>query len=132
MGVIRTLVWLVILAVLLAFSYFNWRPVEVQIWENLIVETRIPALVIVAFLLGFVPMWLLHRGVRWRLNRRISGLQNAARANSVNTGPAATGDGDASAAPAAKPATTENGERIVPENEKPPSARTTPSGTGAP
>jgi hypothetical protein len=73
------LFWVLILAALLIFTAFNWRPVEVQIWTNLVLETKIPALVIVAFLLGLVPTWLLHRGTRWRLNRRISHLESAAR-----------------------------------------------------
>ena len=81
MQFVRTLIWVLILAALLIFTAFNWRPVEVQIWTNLVLETKIPALVIVAFLLGLVPTWLLHRGTRWRLNRRISHLETAARSN---------------------------------------------------
>jgi hypothetical protein len=79
MQFIRTLFWVLILAALLIFSAFNWKPVEVQIWTNLVLETKIPALVIAAFLLGLVPTWLLHRGTRWRLNRRIAHLETAAR-----------------------------------------------------
>ena len=81
MQIVRTIVWVVILAALLIFTAFNWRPVEVQIWTNMVLETKIPALVIVAFLLGLVPMWLIHRGTKWRLQRRIAGLESAARAN---------------------------------------------------
>jgi len=79
MQFVRTLFWVLILAALLIFTAFNWKPVEVQIWTNLVLETKIPALVITAFLLGLVPTWLLHRGTRWRLNRRISHLESAAR-----------------------------------------------------
>ena len=79
MQFIRMLVWVLILAGLLIFTAFNWRPVEVRIWTNLVLETKIPALVIVAFLLGLVPTWLLLRGTKWRLKRRISHLENAAR-----------------------------------------------------
>jgi uncharacterized integral membrane protein len=87
MQFVRMLFWVLILAALLIFTAFNWRPVEVQIWTNLVLETKIPALVIVAFLLGLVPTWLLHRGTRWRLNRRISHLESAAR---TTTPPRAT------------------------------------------
>ena len=79
MQFVRMLFWVLILAALLIFSAFNWKPVEVQIWTNLVLETKIPALVIVAFLLGLVPTWLLHRGTKWRLNRRISALETASR-----------------------------------------------------
>lgn len=80
MQFVRTLFWVLILAALLIFTAFNWKTVEVQIWTTLVLETKIPVLVIAAFLLGLVPTWLLHRGTRWRLNRRISALESAARA----------------------------------------------------
>ena len=87
MQFVRTLFWVLILATLVIFSAFNWNVVEVQIWTNLVLETKLPALVIVAFLLGLVPTWLLHRGTRWRLNRRISHLEAAARGSAVAARP---------------------------------------------
>ena len=72
MQIVRTILWVALLVLLLAFSFFNWRPVEVQIWDNLVLETKIPALVVTSFLLGLIPMWLVHRGSKWRLQRRIS------------------------------------------------------------
>ncbi len=83
MQAVRTIVWVLVLVALLTFSFFNWRPVEVTIWPNLILETKIPALVVIAFLLGLIPTWLVHRGVKWQLHRRISSLENAARANAM-------------------------------------------------
>lgn len=79
MQIIRTIVWVLLLVALLLFSAFNWKPVEVKIWEGLILETKIPALVIVSFLLGLVPMWLLNRAQKFALNRRIGSLETAAR-----------------------------------------------------
>ncbi|HTM95483.1 MAG TPA: DUF1049 domain-containing protein [Croceibacterium sp.] len=79
MKYVRMIVWILVLVALVAFSVANWQPVEVKIWDSLVLETKIPALVILAFLLGLVPMWLIHRGVRWRLERRISGLESAQR-----------------------------------------------------
>jgi lipopolysaccharide assembly protein A len=87
MQIVRTIVWVVLLVLLLGFSFFNWKPVEVQIWDNLILETKVPALVIVSFLLGLVPMWLIHRGSKWRLQRRIAGLETAARAHAAPLSP---------------------------------------------
>ncbi|WP_394728086.1 DUF1049 domain-containing protein [Altererythrobacter sp. GH1-8] len=79
MQIVRTAVWVVIVAAIMLFSAFNWDPVEVTLWENLVLETKVPVLVIVSFLLGLVPMYLLHRGVKWQLNRRISSLETATR-----------------------------------------------------
>ena len=83
MQIVRTIVWVLLLVALLLFSINNWNPVEVKIWEGLVLETKIPALVVIAFLLGLVPMWLMHRVSRWYTNRRIGSLENAARAAAV-------------------------------------------------
>ena len=72
---LRSILWLVIVATLAAFSAANWQPVELTVWQDLKLDTKLPALVIAAFLLGLVPMWLIHRTVRWRLQRRITNLE---------------------------------------------------------
>lgn len=83
MQVIRTIVWVLVLVALALFSINNWQSVEVKIWEDLILETRLPVLVIASFLAGLLPMWLLHKGARWRLNRRINLLENTVKATSA-------------------------------------------------
>ena len=87
MRIIRTIIWVVIMVALIFFSYFNWKPVEVKIWDGLILETRIPALVVLAFLAGLVPMWLIHRGSKWQHQRRIASLESAARNAAVASVP---------------------------------------------
>ena len=77
MQIVRTIGWVLLLFSLLAFSFFNWKPVEVQIWSNLVLETKLPALVVVSFLLGLIPMWLVHRASKWRATRRLSALEAA-------------------------------------------------------
>ena len=83
MRIIRTITWVVVLVALLLFSLTNWTTVEVKIWEGLVLETKLPALVLLAFALGLVPMWLLAKASRWRLQRRISALESAAQAASL-------------------------------------------------
>ena len=79
MKYVRMVVWILLLVALVAFSVANWRPVEVKIWDGLILETKIPALVVVSFLLGLLPVWAVHTGTRWRLKRRIGSLETAVR-----------------------------------------------------
>jgi uncharacterized integral membrane protein len=83
MKYVRTVVWVLLLVALVVFSVNNWNPVAVKIWEGLVLETKVPALVVIAFLIGLVPMWLLHRASRWNYERRIVSLENAARAAAV-------------------------------------------------
>ena len=80
MQIVRTIVWVLLLVALVIFSINNWNPVQVKIWEGLVLETKIPALVVVSLLLGLVPMWLLHRMSQWYYKRRLGSLENAARA----------------------------------------------------
>ena len=84
MQVVRTIVWVLLLVALLIFSFNNWNPVEVKIWEGLVLETKIPALVLISFLIGLLPMWLLHWATKWQLKRRIGSLESAARSAAMN------------------------------------------------
>jgi len=80
MQIVRTVLWVLLFVILLIFSYNNWTTVPVKIWEELILETKVAALVVISFLLGLLPMWLYHRSANWRQNRRIRSLQQAAAA----------------------------------------------------
>ncbi|OYX43199.1 MAG: hypothetical protein B7Y87_04110 [Sphingomonadales bacterium 32-64-22] len=79
MNIIRTIIWVVVAILLLVFTVNNWKVVEVKIWEDILIETKLPVLVIISFLVGFLPLWLLHRGTRWQLRRRINSLETAVR-----------------------------------------------------
>ena len=81
MHIVRTIVWVLLLVAFAIFATANWEPgITVRIWQNLVVETKLPAVMLVAFLLGLVPMWLIHRATKWTLQRRVNALENAARA----------------------------------------------------
>ena len=80
MQIVRTVVWVLLLVGLLLFSIANWEPVvTVRIWEGVVLDTKIPAIVVISFLIGFVPMWLINRALVWQKNRKIASLENAAR-----------------------------------------------------
>ena len=85
MQIVRTVIWVLVLVALGLFTLNNWQPVQVKLWEGIILETKLPALVIVSFLAGLLPMWLLHKGARWRLNRRIASLENSVRSVAIST-----------------------------------------------
>ena len=111
MQIVRTIVWVLLLFALLSFSFFNWKPVEVQIWSNLVLETKLPALVVVSFLLGLLPMWLVHRTNKWRMTRRVNALEAA---TTRLTTPKETEPVAADVPPPAEPANP-----VEPEPDKP-------------
>ncbi|WP_298304446.1 hypothetical protein [uncultured Erythrobacter sp.] len=77
MQIVRTILWVMLACAIMLFSFLNWTPVEITLWDGFLVETKVPALVILAFLLGLVPMWLYHRSVKWGQDRRIRSLENS-------------------------------------------------------
>lgn len=87
MQLIRTLALLLVTIALVAFIAINWHTVPLNLWPladgNYVhLEWPVGFIVIVSMALGFLPMWLLHKGARWRLNRRISFLENSVKSAS--------------------------------------------------
>ncbi len=93
MQLIRTLILLIVTIVLVAFVAINWQTVPLNLWplqdgNYLHLEWPVGFIVLVSMVLGFVPMWLIHKGARWRLNRRISFLENSVK-SATQSNPAA-------------------------------------------
>lgn len=96
--IIRTILWVLAALTFVIFAAYNWQPVELQLWQNLVLETKVPMLALLAFAAGFLPMWLVHRSVAWGLNRRIrtleTSLKNTALAQRADGGTAPAGAAD--------------------------------------
>ncbi|KTE24169.1 MULTISPECIES: LapA family protein [unclassified Sphingopyxis] len=71
MGTLRTIIWVLLTAVLVIFAMANWRVVTVTIWPGWEAETKLPLVVLVSFLIGSVPMWIALRTTRWSMKRRL-------------------------------------------------------------
>jgi lipopolysaccharide assembly protein A len=82
--IIRTLIWIAVTIVLVAFIAMNWERAPVNIWPletgYLYFQWPVGVIGLVFFLLGLVPMWLYHRAGKWRLQRRIAALEQSVRA----------------------------------------------------
>lgn len=84
MNFLRTAFWVIVAVVLALFTKANWAIapsysgyVPVKLWDDIILETRLPVLIVVAFLLGLLPTWLWARACRWRLQRKLSSAERA-------------------------------------------------------
>lgn len=71
MGILRTIIWVVLTAVLMIFSITNWNVVSLKLWPGQFVETKLPMVVLISFLIGFLPTWFALRATRWSLKRRL-------------------------------------------------------------
>ena len=83
MKILRTILWVLVGIGFLIFAIYNWQPVELTLWQNLVLETKVPVLAMLAFLAGFLPMWALHRSVVWGLHRRIRALETSLKNNAM-------------------------------------------------
>lgn len=77
MKVLRTIIWVLAALGFLVFAIYNWQPVELRLWQNLVLETKVPVLALLAFTAGFLPMWEVHRSVVWSMSRRVRTLENS-------------------------------------------------------
>ena len=69
MQFLRTLLWVLIAAALSIFAAANWNDVTIQLWGGLLVTIKLPFLLLLAFLAGLLPTWLIMRGRLWRARR---------------------------------------------------------------
>ena len=71
MQFLKTLFWVVLAVGLVLFAHANWNIVTINLWGGLQADVKLPVLVVTAFLLGFLPTFLLYRTRLWALKRRL-------------------------------------------------------------
>ncbi len=103
MRFLNGLFWFLLAVVVSIFTYGNWKHVEINLWSGLIADVNLPLLLLVAFLLGFIPMALWHQAVKWRFKQRLS---TAERSIGQLTAPAYAPPAAPAEPPAATPVTT--------------------------
>jgi lipopolysaccharide assembly protein A len=95
MQFLKTIFWVLIAVLAVLFSVNNWTTVSIMLWNGLMMETKLPVLLIGAFLVGLLPTLLLHRATRWSLRRKLDNMERslasatapAVSAPSMNTMP---------------------------------------------
>ena len=73
MQFLKTLFWVILAVVLVLFARANWESVTLNLWGGLQADVKLPALVIFAFLAGFLPTFIIYRARVWSLRRRLEG-----------------------------------------------------------
>jgi hypothetical protein len=72
MNFLRTLFWVVVAVSLAIFANRNWGDVTVNLWGSLQADIKLPILLVITFLIGFLPPYLILRGKLWNLRRRLA------------------------------------------------------------
>ncbi len=79
MSFLKTVFWVMLLVGFTVFAVNNWQPLSVRLWGGMWLDTKLPALIGAALLLGYLPLYFWHKTQKFRLNRRIATLESAAR-----------------------------------------------------
>ena len=72
MQFLKTLLWVIVAVAVVLFASSNWETVvTVNLWSGLQADIKLPVLAIGAFLLGFLPTFLIYQTRVWGLKRRL-------------------------------------------------------------
>lgn len=87
MQILRTIIWVSVAVFVAVFVLINYgEPQRVKIWPSadpVGFDWPVGVIALVFWLLGVLPFWLYHRGVKWSLNRRIRSLENSIKSNAL-------------------------------------------------
>jgi len=72
MKFLRTLFWVVLAVSLAIFANRNWSDVTLNLWGSIQADVKLPFLLLVIFLLGFVPPYLIMRSRLWTMKRKLA------------------------------------------------------------
>ena len=82
MQFLKALFWLIVGFVVALFMYANREEiVSIKLWANLVAEVKLPALLVITFLIGFLPTFIVYRARLWSLRRRLETQVQAHVAN---------------------------------------------------
>ena len=75
MQFLKTLFWVLIAVLVVLFSTRNWFDVTVSLWGDIQADIKLPILLLLAVLIGFVPTWSLMRTRIWSHRRRMEAME---------------------------------------------------------
>jgi len=75
MQFLKTLFWVLVAVVVVLFAARNWTPVTLNLWGDIQADIKIPLLLLIFFLLGFLPTYLLMRTRQWTHQRKLDSLE---------------------------------------------------------
>lgn len=75
MQFLKTLFWVLIAVLVALFASRNWTGVTVNLWGDIQADIKLPVLMLIIFLIGFLPTWLILRARIWSLDRRVDAME---------------------------------------------------------
>jgi uncharacterized integral membrane protein len=75
MQFLKTLFWVLIAVIVALFASRNWTDVTLNLWGDIQADIKVPVLLLIVFVVGFLPTWLILRARIWTLGRRIEAME---------------------------------------------------------
>jgi putative membrane protein len=72
MNFLRTLFWVVLAVSLAIFANRNWIDVTLSLWSDIQADVKLPFLLLLTFLVGFLPPYFVMRSRVWSLKRKLA------------------------------------------------------------
>jgi lipopolysaccharide assembly protein A len=72
MNFLRTLFWVVLAVSLAIFASRNWNDVTLTLWGDIQADVKLPFLLLLIFLIGFLPPYFVMRSRLWSLRRKLA------------------------------------------------------------
>ena len=94
MQFLKTLFWMVLAVSVAIFATRNWRDVTIDLWGPLQADIKLPILMGLMLLIGWLPTWLIMRGRLWQVKRKLMLLERPAVPPVAAPTPTATDDFD--------------------------------------
>jgi putative membrane protein len=88
MQFLKTLFWVVLTVILVLLARANWIAVSLKLWGGLEADVKLPVLILFAFLIGFLPTFILYRARLWSLRRRLDPAERVVTSVSAPVSPA--------------------------------------------
>ena len=83
MQFLRILFWVIVTVLVVVLASRNWHDVTFRLWGDLLLDIKLPVLLLLTFLAGFLPPFLILRARLWTVRRRLDSFdrqQTAANA----------------------------------------------------
>lgn len=71
MQFLKTLFWVLLAVIIVLFAKGNWTDARLNLWGDIQIDIKLPLLMALMFLAGFLPIFLVQRARLWTLKRRL-------------------------------------------------------------
>lgn len=80
MQFLKTLFWMFLAVFVAIFATRNWRDVTIDLWGPLAADIKLPLLMALMLLFGWLPTWLVMRSRLWQARRKLLLIERPAPA----------------------------------------------------